>query len=149
MRACLYRNCTRLLAAALLGASAAASWSQPVGIGARAASDNAPRYEAPRLLAPKSGETIHDNQGTVWVEVALQPPLRTEAGHRFRIRLDGRLVAGTWSATRFSLSDVERGTHTLQFVVVDAAGRELAASAPIEFNLWRASRLSPSRKNAP
>lgn len=99
------------------------------------------RYERVRLAQPKNAETIHDNSGAVPVEVLLQPPLDTKAGHRLRVLLDNTLLPESWSAPRFSLQQVERGTHQLQVIVTDGEGNELGRSASIEFYMWQASRL--------
>ncbi len=108
-----------------------------------------PRYGTLRLVRPAPAETIHDNSGTVPVEVTLQPALRAEAGHRFRVLLDNALQPGAWATTRFSLPQVDRGAHTLQVIVTDRGGDELARSAPVEFHMWQASRLFPGRRAAP
>jgi hypothetical protein len=100
-------------------------------------------------VRPKAAETIHDNTGTVRIEVALRPPLRVQAGHRFRVLLNGALQPGEWSAARFSLRGVDRGTHSLQVIVTDGNGSRLAASASVEFHMWRASRLFPQRETTP
>lgn len=103
------------------------------------------RYGVLQIVQPKNAETVHDNTGAVPVEVALNPPLDTKAGHRLRVMLDEALLPGAWTTTRFSLQQVERGTHQLQVIVADGEGRTLNRSATIEFYMWQASRLFPQR----
>jgi hypothetical protein len=105
------------------------------------------RYASLRIVRPEHEETIHDNTGTVPVDVLLRPALRAQAGHRFRVLLDGVQAPGEWRSAHFSLHGIERGTHTVQVIVTDADGRRLAESAPVEFHLWQASRLFPHRQS--
>ncbi len=107
------------------------------------------RYRSVRIVTPKNAETIHDNAGTVPVEVALQPALDVKAGHRLRVSLDGVLLPGDWTSNRLSLQQVDRGTHTLQVIVIDSDGKALARSATIEFHLWQASRLFRGQRATP
>ncbi len=107
------------------------------------------RYETLGIVAPKSGATIHDNSGQIAVSVTLRPALRANAGHRFRALLDNALLPGEWSSARFSLTGVDRGSHTLRVIVTDADGNRLLESGPVEFHMWQASRLFPNRRAAP
>lgn len=133
--------CTAVSPVALPPALAADS--SPAPIVQPAAAD---RYVQFRLVRPGKDETIHDNLGNVPVEVRLQPPLRAAQGHRLRLRLDDSMLPGAWQQMSFTLSDIDRGTHTLQAVVADAEGRTLIESERVEFHVWRASRLFPSRR---
>jgi hypothetical protein len=46
----------------------------------------------------------------------------------------------------FELAGIDRGEHTLVAEAVDRDGEPLIASPPVIFNVWRASRLFPNRK---
>lgn len=149
----------RLVAAAACAAAAFAApaagiersadlQAQSQAVPAAPAASVAP-YSTLRIVRPLSDQTIHDNNGVVPIEVALQPPLRTQVGHRLRVRLDDALMPGSWTSPRFALRGVDRGTHTVQVFVTDREGKPVAAAAPVEFHLWRASRLLPSRKTPP
>jgi hypothetical protein len=148
---------TRLLdsmfiAAALAVAASAQADPPAFDLLAQAAASEtaaAENYGAPRIIRPKDGETVHDNTGAVPVEVGLQPPLNTKAGHRIRVMLDGARLAGAWSTSRFSLQQVDRGAHTLRVIVTDGEGKELARSDPIEFHMWQASRLFRGQRSKP
>jgi hypothetical protein len=98
------------------------------------------------IVQPANDETVHDNQGNLGVQVAVSPNLAPGAG--IALLLDGQPVAQEADAT-FLLSGIERGTHTLEAQVVDANGATLAASQPVTFHMWQASRLFPSRKPKP
>lgn len=90
----------------------------------------------PRIVSPDSGQTLHDNQGRVAVAVVDVP-----AGVRLRPLLDGEPAGEPVTAAAFELHDVPRGTHELVIELVDAAGRPVARTEPVEFHVWRASRL--------
>lgn len=130
----------RLLLGGLLGAGllmpAAAAAQLPVP---------ATPYAELFIVRPRAGETVHSNDGLVQVQVVLDPVLQASADHRFRALLDGQLWPAAWVAQTLNLRDVARGTHRLQVIVTDAAGRQLAASETVEFHLRRASRLAPKR----
>jgi len=92
------------------------------------------------ITKPADGQTVHDNEGTVPVEVMLK------GTGRIVTLFDGKRYGAPQGNTSFVLESVDRGEHTLQVQLVDAAGKALASSAPVQFYLWRASALSPSRK---
>ncbi|MDD5330313.1 MAG: hypothetical protein PHX38_09930 [Sulfuricella sp.] len=100
-------------------------------------------YTEIAIVQPGDDETIHDNNGTLEVALALSPALRD--GHKIRLLLDGAQLE-TRASAHFSLTNIERGTHSLQAVVIDRSGRTLIASAPVAFHMWRASALFPGRQ---
>ena len=98
-----------------------------------------------QLVAPAAEETIHDNGGRVEVKVVVEPALDVSTGDRLRLRLDGTLLPGAWTATRVTLDGIHRGTHRLQALITDRDGRTLGASDERRFYMWQASRLLPKR----
>lgn len=93
-------------------------------------------YEPPRIVTPEADDVILANDGRIEVVVELSDTLRP--GHRLVILLDGEEVARGASAT---LTDVRRGSYTLQAVVQDQQGRELEASEAIPFHVRQHSQL--------
>ena len=83
------------------------------------------RYETVALVRPRSEETIRDPSHTLTVSVRLTPALRTKVGHRLQYFLDGRPVGSPTTSTSRTLTDVFRGTHTVQVVVTDKNGRQI------------------------
>jgi hypothetical protein len=106
----------------------------------------APAYDSITFAQPANDSTVFDNVGNVDVTVSVSPALRTGAGDRIALVLDGRQVA-TRSATQVRLSGITRGGHTLEARVVDSSGNALIASNPVRFYLWQASRLFPVRSH--
>ena len=95
------------------------------------------------IVQPAHEETIHDNQGDLTVQV------RHSGGApdgSVRLVLDGTALPHSYRSDVIELIGIDRGTHTLQAQLLDANGEQLAASEPITFYMWHASRLFPSRK---
>ncbi len=93
------------------------------------------------IVSPAEGETIHDNNGNVYVSVAGGGPA---AGYRAVI--DG-VATGPISLTpAFRLTGIDRGEHHLQVEALDGDGDAVATSPAVTFHMWRASRLFPNRQ---
>lgn len=120
-------------------------WPVLTAGGVRAQSAGTP---AITVTAPQAAETVHDNNGTLAVEVSLQGAALTD-GRRLRALIDGRPFGGDQATVRFVLNDIDRGEHTLQVLLLDAKGVVITTSVLVTFHMWRASALSPLRKPAP
>lgn len=105
--------------------------------------DDAP-YGLLRIVSPAADASLRNNRGTVRVVVQLAPPLRVDRGDRLTLWLDGEAAAHT-ATTEFVLTQVDRGTHTIQAQVQAANGAMLIRSEPVVFHLHQASRLAPQR----
>ncbi len=88
---------------------------------------------------------VFDNAGDMDVVVAVSPELHTAAGDRIALILDGR-TASMRGATRFRLTGVVRGEHSVEAQLMDSSGNALIASSPVTFHMWQASRLFPKRR---
>ena len=97
-------------------------------------------YTSLVITQPAAEETIHDNTGTLAVELALSPALQIEQGHRIKLLLDGTAMPVT-GTTSLTLTEIDRGAHTLQASVEDQSGAVLIVSEPVSFYMWRASAL--------
>jgi len=89
--------------------------------------------------------------GVVWndarqlpVELRVEPGLKTHRGHRIIVYIDGALRAGPAADQRLVIDAMDRGTHTVEAVVVDAEGRALATTGPVRFTHKQHSRLLPA-----
>lgn len=115
----------------------------------RPAAERAPAkpkgYASFALLTPANGQTLRDDTGEVPVTVAIQPPLR--AGDRIDVIYDGRFIGPDKALSRV-LRNIERGTHSVQAVVVDGSGRELARtqSATFQMHRNRGSQVVPANQ---
>ena len=99
-------------------------------------------YQAIEIVSPAEQETLW-NIGTVLpVQVRFQPALLP--GHRYDLVFDGQRRNLNTTSPRVTLPDVFRGTHTLQVVVIDAAGAEVMRSAARTFFVQQTSVQNPN-----
>jgi hypothetical protein len=122
----------------------AAVLASAYAIDASAQSGMTSSYDSIAVVKPAGGSTVFNNAGNVAVTVAVSPALRARAGDRIALILDGRRIS-VRRATRFKLSGIARGEHSLEAQVVDSSGNALISSNPVKFYLWQASRLFPNR----
>ncbi len=101
------------------------------------------RYQRLAITMPGDDEVIWDHEETIEVGVDIEPAL--QAGHRLVILIDGVVVADASRGGRFTISNVFRGTHSLEAIVEDAEGSALIAAGPVTFHLRQHSILSPTR----
>jgi hypothetical protein len=97
-------------------------------------------YATLRILSPADDEGLRDNAGNVMVVAEIDPALQT--GHTLQLYLDGTLTQSIRSGRTFQLTNVDRGSHSLELRVVDAGGATLMASEAHSFHLQRRSVLS-------
>ena len=101
--------------------------------------DDAPAaegYTALAIVAPADETSVRANAGNVTLRAQLTPAL--QPGHHVRFFLDGKPV-GTVAAPSLTIENVDRGTHTVAAVVIDAQGKPLRDSQTTRFTLQRAS----------
>ncbi|MDX1433894.1 MAG: DUF4124 domain-containing protein [Gammaproteobacteria bacterium] len=91
-------------------------------------------YEEFKVTSPENDSTIRDNGGNVRVSLSLSPGL--QSGHSIEIFMDGQAI-GSGSSTSLTLTDVDRGTHTVRATVKDAEGKEVVRSNSVIFHLRR------------
>ncbi|MCK8515269.1 DUF4124 domain-containing protein [Methylonatrum kenyense] len=104
----------------------------------------APGYELVQILSPADQGTVRDNEGRVTVRAETRPPLRD--GHTLALLLNGDAHGEPQRGYSFELTDIHRGEHTVQLVVVDADGQAVAESTPHVFYMHQASQLFPQRQ---
>ena len=91
-------------------------------------------YEEFKVTSPTNDATLRDNSGTVPVSLSLSPGLRS--GHSIEVMLDGQSI-GNGHSTSITLTEVDRGTHTVRAAVKDNEGKEIARSNSVIFHLKR------------
>ncbi len=102
------------------------------------------------IVEPALEATIWNTGGIVPVAVVLEPELDAAKGHRIAVDFNGeRLPAELTKNQEFTLTGVERGTHTLQAHVIDASGKKIISTGPITFYVKQGSALAPTRGNKP
>jgi hypothetical protein len=120
----------------------------PSGAGASAAELDATYYTAVEIVDPGNEEAIRANDGNMVIAVAVSPPLRGD--HRLVLTLDGQDVdAGATGRGVFSLSNVDRGSHTAVVKVVNSSGATVTTSAPVTFHMLRVAIGAPKPAPSP
>ncbi|MEM7027243.1 MAG: DUF4124 domain-containing protein [Pseudomonadota bacterium] len=92
-------------------------------------------YQAFSIIEPAADEGYRANSGNVSIKLSLEPGLRP--GHKVVIKMDGKEIASGASLST-SVSNVDRGTHTISATVVNRSGETLM-SATSSFSVLRAA----------
>lgn len=109
----------------------------------------APDYQL-QIASPQDDEALRVNDGNMTVNIQIRPALSQKRGDMIQLRMDGRPYGEPKAGLSFNLANVDRGTHTLSAVVMNANGEELAQSATIKFHLQRNSiLLNPRTRDNP
>jgi hypothetical protein len=99
-------------------------------------------YRAVNILSPADQETFANNGGNVTVRVAFDPPL--QSAHRYDLALDGQRLNRVSATPQMSLTNIVRGEHTLQVIVLDTTGTELMRSPSRTFFVQQVSLQNPN-----
>jgi len=99
-------------------------------------------YTKLTITEPTDNSTFRNNAGQVNVKLELEPAL--QEGDVIAILLDGKEI-GQGKSTALALSNIDRGSHSLQAIVKNAEGSTMISAAPITFTLQRTSLLQPKR----
>lgn len=102
-------------------------------------------YTKLAITAPEDQAVLRENSGDVAVSIQLDPAL--QQGDKVAVILDGKEI-GQGAGTAMTLSNIDRGTHTLQAAVKDSDGNTLIQSPTITFTVQRTSLLQPGRSRA-
>jgi hypothetical protein len=94
------------------------------------------------IVSPAEQETLWNIGTQLNVQVRIQPQL--QPGHRYDLAFDGQRLNLNTTNPRVTVPNVFRGSHTLQLVVIDAAGAELMRSANRAFFVQQTSTQNPN-----
>ncbi len=100
-------------------------------------------YQSVDIVSPAEQETLWNIGAMLTVQTSFAPPL--QPGHSYDLILDGQRRNVNTRSSSVTLSDVFRGEHTLQVVVLDG-GRELMRSPPRTFYVQQTSVLNPNSR---
>lgn len=108
-------------------------------------------YRELRISSPADDSNLRSNEGALSISVHMDPPLN--ASHLLKLSLDGELsdagVPGNGTPNlQLTAHGIDRGSHTIAAVVVNARGEELQRSSPITVHLQRTSLNQPGRGGA-
>lgn len=124
---------------------AARTQPQPAQTTASAAQQQqpAPAYRSITIQSPTQQQTLWNTGGNLDVSLTVDPGLRS--GHRVDLVLDGQRRNLDTTGTQIALTEVFRGAHTLEAIVVDTSGAEVVRSAPVTFMVQQTSIQNPNR----
>ena len=93
----------------------------------------ADNLHALRILMPRPDAVVN---------IRLRAEPEVGPTHRLLTYLDGKLLPGE-NATEHSLTNVERGVHSVTSVILNRDGRELIRSAPLVFHMKQTTVNNP------
>lgn len=101
------------------------------------------------ILSPENEENIRANDGKVIVTAKSPHPLGGRKGFLIRFILDGNPVSVSQSFSK-TLTNLDRGTHTISAELISKTGKVLASAQPHRFHVQRHSILNQNTgSNAP
>jgi len=103
--------------------------------GGKTQSEKKQGYTEMSIVQPKMNETIRSNNGDVPVSIVLKPGLTP--GDSITLYLDGKEVLKAGVQTSVTLTNIDRGSHTLRATVFDKNGAAVISSRSIIFHLQR------------
>ena len=101
-------------------------------------------YTILKIVSPEGEGTIWDNQGNLNVLIQVQPVLKK--GDNFQLIFDGKPIGEPQTAPAFSLTNIDRGTHTVGVQIIDTFGKVRQTSEAVTFYMHKASVNLPNRK---
>jgi hypothetical protein len=91
------------------------------------------QYQSLEIWQPANGESYFGTDATVNVRMRSEP--RLASGDRLLLYLDGKLVEGAANSYEQTLTNLERGVHSLAAVILDDKGNEKIRSEPRVFHI--------------
>ena len=103
----------------------------------------APKYKV-EIISPEYDENLWGTGGTASVSVNISPRLNAKRGDQVVYILDGVDVGEPGFSTSITLTNLERGSHTLVASVVDKAGKAIKNSKSILFHIHQQTARRPT-----
>lgn len=106
-----------------------------------------PVYQSCLITEPVNDQMFM-NTTTVTAGVAVKPAVLP--GDSAVVTLDGQKVPGVpANGGQFTISPIDRGTHSMQMTVVDSSGKTVCSSPAVTFHVQQPSLLNPQRPIRP
>ncbi len=108
-----------------------------------------PRVDKPYdscSFSQPTADQVFFNTFDVTVVLQAQPALRF--GDQVNLTLDGKPVP-TATGGQFTLTQLDRGTHSVQATILNAAGKTLCQTPSVSFNIRQPSQQAPNPANRP
>jgi len=104
-------------------------------------------YDEVVVTNPANDETIRDNAGNISLAGMIRPDVQTGLGHQLRWMMDGKPLEN--KGLTLQLTNVDRGTHSVQLQVIDKQGEVVASSQSVTFHLMRYASPAKPAPNFP
>ena len=118
-------------------------------LGSDPADVEGPAYQSLEIAHPADDEAVRSNNGDLVVSISLSPGLDTKLGHKLVLLLDGKQAAEPGTSSQIQLTNLDRGTHSLQAKVLGPQGAEVKASESTKFHLQRRSTVLQPGSGSP
>ena len=114
---------------------------QPIRRSAESApkKDDVIRYESVTIVEPTNDSAFWSTGAPIAVTVDVQPGLA--GAHSLQLFIDGAPAGEPGKSTRFSIGDLDRGTHSVQAKIMDEGGSTVFESPSSSFTVHKQSRL--------
>ena len=99
-------------------------------------------YRSLEIWQPTNGESFFGADAAVNVRVRSEPEL--SQGHTLLLYLDGKLVEGATNSDSYTITDLQRGVHSLAAVITDERGNEKIRSEPRVFHVRQPTVIPPA-----
>lgn len=106
-------------------------------------------YTRLEITSPQNDKQVYTNTGTVNIVYNLSPGLKKAKGHKFTMALDGKQLPSKGVTSQIKLSNIDRGTHTVQVFVVDTSNQILLSSNTVTFHLKKESLIKTPIPGSP
>jgi hypothetical protein len=124
----------------------APSAAAPSATPARSGNVNETRYSSLEIWSPTNGESFFGADAAVNIRLRSEPEL---AGNdRLLTYLDGKLLSNE-NAYEHTLSNIDRGVHSVTSVILDAKGNEKIRSQPVVFHIKQPTTVDNPRNRGP
>ncbi|MGR6035140.1 MAG: DUF4124 domain-containing protein [Candidatus Nitrosoglobus sp.] len=100
------------------------------------------------IMTPQDDATVRENTGRVEVAIQVVPSLEEDSNYTLQLLLDGQPVGRAGTRLKYTLTDVDRGTHTLRARLLNPSGISVAQSEVITFYMKRISILFRNNGNS-
>jgi hypothetical protein len=99
------------------------------------------QYQSLEIWQPESEQTFFGANTTVDVRLRSEPAVASD--HELRLFLDGTLVAAGANGNSYTLSNLDRGAHSLEALIVDKDGTVQVRSQPVVFHIMQPTTIEP------
>lgn len=92
------------------------------------------------IVSPEKDEAVRSNDGTVNIQLAVNPALNTKSQEYLIVLMDDKEVY-RGKSNQITIFEVDRGTHKLEVRMLSASGQVISSTEIITFHLQRFSAL--------